>query len=185
MVDRFLVRILVRHLDRGAEGDLVATQLAGIDDLGAAGHVLEFGNSALDEGLFLARGVIFGVLRQIAMLARLGDRLNHGRPLVGLQMRQFRLDCVEPLWGEGNLFHCSVVCSIHRRTVSTEIRVRIAVKPDHHNPVSPPADTAGDPLFGCAVVSSAGDVGQEILQCANTEVALLQGPNGLCGGATA
>ena len=32
---------------------------------------------------------------------------------------------------------------------------------------------------------SAGNVGQEILQCADTEAALLQGPNGLRGSATA
>ena len=43
--------------------------------------VLEFGDAAFIEGLRFLGGVIFGVLRQVAMRARVGDLLNDARPL--------------------------------------------------------------------------------------------------------
>ena len=59
-----------------------------VDDLGAAELVLELHHPALDEALALARGVVLGVLGEIAMLPRLGDRLDHGRTLDLLQALQ-------------------------------------------------------------------------------------------------
>ena len=43
---------------------------------------LDLHDAALDEALLLARGVILGVLRQIAVAARLGDRLDDARPIL-------------------------------------------------------------------------------------------------------
>ena len=46
---------------------------------------LDLLDAALDEALLLARGVILGVFAQVAVRARLGDRLDDARPLLGLQ----------------------------------------------------------------------------------------------------
>ena len=51
---------------------------------------LDLVDAALDEALLLARGVVLGVLRQVAVAARLGDRLDDVRPVLGLQALQLR-----------------------------------------------------------------------------------------------
>jgi len=56
-----------------------------IDHLGAVDLALQIVDAPLDERLLLARGVILGVLRQIAVRARLGDRLDDGGPLHALE----------------------------------------------------------------------------------------------------
>ena len=43
--------------------------------------VLELVDAALAEALLLARRVVLGVLAQVAVGARLGDRLDDARPL--------------------------------------------------------------------------------------------------------
>ena len=49
---------------------------------------LDLLDAALDEALLLACGVVFGVLAQIAVRARLGDRLDDARALLGLEPLQ-------------------------------------------------------------------------------------------------
>ena len=53
--------------------------------------VLELHNAALDEALALARGMVLGVLGQVAMLAGGRDRLDHRGPLLGLEAAQLAL----------------------------------------------------------------------------------------------
>jgi hypothetical protein len=77
------------HVDGGAEYDLTgARQLGHVDDLGIGQLGLDVFDAPLDKALLLARGVILGVLLQIAMGARLGDGLDDPRALDFLQMLQ-------------------------------------------------------------------------------------------------
>ena len=73
LVGGFLLGLLVDQPDMGAELHVIAGQRGRVDHLGRGDDFLEFGDAALDEGLTFSRGVVFGVLRQIAMRARLGD----------------------------------------------------------------------------------------------------------------
>jgi hypothetical protein len=52
-------------------------------------------DAALDEALLFARGVVFGVLGQVAMLARLGDGADDGRTVHRLQLLQFGIQRVK------------------------------------------------------------------------------------------
>ena len=65
----------------GAELHLSPDRLDGIDHLGGGDDFLQLGDAAFDEGLAFARGVVFGVFRQIAVAAGLGDGANDRRPL--------------------------------------------------------------------------------------------------------
>ena len=87
----FFVGILVDQRHRRAELDGVAGQLRHVDHLGARELVLELGDAALVERLRFLGGVIFGVLRQVAVRARLGDLLNDARPFDLLALLQFVL----------------------------------------------------------------------------------------------
>ena len=73
-VGLLLLRLLVDDRDAGAELHLVAGQLGDVDHLDGGDDRLQLRDAALDEGLPLARGVVLGVLRQVAMGARLRDR---------------------------------------------------------------------------------------------------------------
>src|SRR5688500_12879531 len=68
--------VLVLELDGGAEDDLVAAQRLGIDDQSAAEAVLHLGDLRLDMALPFLGGMVFGVLRKVAMAARHLDRLD-------------------------------------------------------------------------------------------------------------
>ena len=85
----FLVGVLIGEQHRGAELDIFAGELLDIDNLGAADLVLDLADPPLDEGLFLFRGVIFGVLTEIAVLPRGGDRRDDRRPLDVFQLLEF------------------------------------------------------------------------------------------------
>ncbi len=77
--DLLLVGVLVDQRDGRAEGDRVARQLRDVDHVGARQLVLELGDAALVERLRFLGGVIFGVLRQVAVRARVGDLLDDAR----------------------------------------------------------------------------------------------------------
>ena len=57
----------------------VAGQLGYVDHVGARELVLKLGDAALVERLLLLGGMIFGILRQVAVRARVGDLLNDAR----------------------------------------------------------------------------------------------------------
>src|SRR6266478_1976569 len=75
VADLLAVLVLEQH-GRG-EGDAVPRGRR-IDDLGASDLPLELGDPALDERLLLARRVILGVLGDVAVRPRFGDRLGDG-----------------------------------------------------------------------------------------------------------
>jgi len=82
---------LFLQLDGRAEhAAAVGVEQLGIDHLRVAELRLELRDAALDEALLLARRVVFGVLREVAVRARLGNHLAHMRPLDGLQALQLR-----------------------------------------------------------------------------------------------
>src|SRR6478609_11788193 len=85
---RFLVGVFIDQRDRRAELDGVAGQLGDVDDVGARKLVLQLGDAAFVVGLLFLGGVIFCVLRQIAMGARLRDVLDDARTLHLLALLQ-------------------------------------------------------------------------------------------------
>ena len=61
--------------------------------------------TALIEALRLLGGMVFGVLRQVAMRARFRDRLDDARPLFLLAPAQLFLERCEPVGGHRDLVH--------------------------------------------------------------------------------
>ena len=86
-----LLGVLVDQRHRRAELDRRAGQLGDVDHLGALQHVLELDDAALVVRLRLLGRMIFGVFREVAVGARLGDRLDDARALDLLAMRELRL----------------------------------------------------------------------------------------------
>src|SRR5712691_8336318 len=84
--DLFLVGVLVDQRDGGAELDGFAGEFRHVDDLGARELVLELGDLALVDRLLLLGGVILGILREIAVRARIGDLLDDAGTLDLLAM---------------------------------------------------------------------------------------------------
>ena len=85
---------------------------------------LDLLDAALDEALLLARGVIFGVLRQIAVAARLGDRLDDARALLGLQPLELGAQRLGAAQRHGRALHApsASLCRSCRRLTSTSSR---------------------------------------------------------------
>ena len=88
MIGGFFIAFDVGHGHGGAEAHNLARELADVDDIGAADDIFQLENAPFDEALLLACRMVLGVFRQIAMLARFGDLLNHGRPVGELQLTE-------------------------------------------------------------------------------------------------
>ena len=102
---RLLFGVLVHQRDGGAEFHTGAGELRHVDHLGAADLVLKLHHAAFDEALAFLRGVIFGVLGEIAMRARFGDHLDDGGPLHGLEIIDLFFQGLVALGGHRNAFH--------------------------------------------------------------------------------
>src|SRR5690606_6388507 len=86
--------------------------LGRIDHLRVRQRGFELLDAALDETLLLAGGVVFGVLAQVAMRARLGDGVDHRRALDRLQFFKLRTQALRAAHSQGNPIHaCKVLCS--------------------------------------------------------------------------
>src|SRR5690606_22665840 len=68
-----------------------------VDHLRMRQLALELLDAALDEALLLARGVVLGVLFQVAVRTRLGDGIDDGRSLDALQLFQLRAQALRSL----------------------------------------------------------------------------------------
>ena len=79
--DLLLLGVLVDQRHRRAKLDGVAGQLRHVDHFGTRELVLKLGDGALVERLLLLGGMILGVLREIAVRARIGDLLDDPWPL--------------------------------------------------------------------------------------------------------
>ena len=98
--------VLVFELHGGAEHHLARIrEAAGVDDLRGAELALDLADAPFDEALLLARGVILGVLRKIAVAARLGDGLDDIRARFGLQLLQLGAQRLGATHGHGRAFH--------------------------------------------------------------------------------
>src|SRR5208283_468484 len=111
----FLLRLLVDQLDVGAELHVVARQHRRVDHLGRGDDLLQLRDAALDERLPLARGVVFGVLREVAVGARLGDLADDGRPLLRLQVPQLVFQALQAGAGHRKLLRARQVLKSSRR----------------------------------------------------------------------
>src|SRR5690349_12778131 len=100
-----LVGVLVDQRDGRAERNRVAGQFRHVDDVGARKLVLELGDAPFVQGLLLLGGVILGVLRQVAMRARIGDLLDDARPLDLLAMLELGFERGIAGRGHWNLVH--------------------------------------------------------------------------------
>src|SRR5580692_7512410 len=121
---RFLVGVLVDQGDGGAEGDGVARQLGNVDDLGARQLVLELGDAALVERLRFLGRVIFGILRKIAVRARIGNLLDDARALSLLAMLELGLECRIARRRHGNFIHCRTTSNTRRDKIQVAGRKR-------------------------------------------------------------
>ena len=96
LVDLLLFRILVDHRHGRAEHHGRARELGHVDHLGARELVLELGDAPLVMALRLLGGMVLGVFAEIAVGARLRDRLDDARALDLLAMLQLFLELGVP-----------------------------------------------------------------------------------------
>src|SRR5262245_49069816 len=112
-----LVGILVNQRDGGTKLDRVAGQLRYVDDFGAREPILELGDAALVKRLGLFGSVILGVLRQVAMRARIRDLLDDARPLDLLAVLELVLEHGVARRRHRNLVHQSFGPSASERAL--------------------------------------------------------------------
>ena len=123
LVAHLLARILVGEIDHRAEHDLRAgIEAADVDDLGIRKRRFELVDAALGETLLLARRVILGVFLQIAVRARLGDRLDDAGTLDALQTVQLRAQAFGALLGHRCSLHANSLWSSCRLWTSSQLR---------------------------------------------------------------
>src|SRR6516165_2352706 len=94
-------RILVDEMNGRAEFHRVAGKHRRINHFRGRGDFLQLGDAAFDEGLALARGMVLGIFREVAMGAGFGDSPDDGRAFICLQIPQFILECHETRGGHG------------------------------------------------------------------------------------
>src|SRR5437868_609824 len=102
---RLLLGVFVDQRDGGAEHDGVAGELRDVDDVGARELVFDLGDAAFIVRLLFLGGVIFRVLRKVAVRARLGDVLDDARTVLRLPLLQFDLQGGIAARSHRNLFH--------------------------------------------------------------------------------
>src|SRR5579883_2721629 len=107
--DFFLFGVLVDKRHCGPELHGIAGKLRNVDNFRALQLVLELEDPALVQGLSLFRGVIFRVLRQIAMAARFCDRLDDAGALDLLQPLKLLKKLGMPSGGDRKLLHSSTL----------------------------------------------------------------------------
>jgi hypothetical protein len=94
-------RILVLEIDGAAEDDPpVGVERGRIDDLRRGELALDLGDPALDEALLVLGSLVFRVLGDVTVRARLGDGLDRGMPLDGLESLQLGLQLFGAARGE-------------------------------------------------------------------------------------
>ena len=121
LVSDLFLGILVEQQDVGAEFDGVAGQRGRVDDFGGGGDFLQLGDPALDEGLALARGMVFRVLRKIAMGTGLGDGANDGGAVPGLSRSAALLQARS---GQGRSWEISATWSPRPKSLAGGVEVK-------------------------------------------------------------
>src|SRR5690606_3082009 len=72
---------------------------------------LQLLDPAFDEALLLARGVVLGVLLEVAVATRLGDGRDHFRTLDRLEVVKLLAQALGAFQGHGGSHDCSSLCS--------------------------------------------------------------------------
>ena len=88
-----LLRIDVAQADDGTDRDDARVDLSLVDQLGVREAFLELGDAMLEHHLLVLRVVVFGVLGDLAELARSRDALGDLTPLLGGQHLQLAFSC--------------------------------------------------------------------------------------------
>ena len=116
----------VHELDRRTKDDLaVVGHLRDVDDLRVRELGLDLLDTALGETLLLLGGVVFGVLLEVAMLARLGDRLDDARPVLCLETLQLGLELLGAARRKRHFVHLNPLDSCSRATgIAGDQRIR-------------------------------------------------------------
>ena len=92
---------LFLEVDGRAEDDAtLGVERRRVDDLRGRELALDLEDAALDEALLVLGRLVLGVLGQVALGARLGDRLDDGMTLDALQARELFLQLFEAASGE-------------------------------------------------------------------------------------
>src|SRR6185369_232263 len=98
--------VLVLEIDRRAEDDAAAgVEGRRVDDLRRRELALDLGDATFDEALLVLGGLVLGVLRDVAVRARLGDRLDRGVALDRLQAVELFAQLLGAASGERNGGH--------------------------------------------------------------------------------
>ena len=92
LVGLLLLRVLVDQRHPRAELDGVAGKLRDVDHLGTREHVLQLGDASLIVALCFFCRVVFRILRQVSMRARLRNGRDDARSLDLLAFLQFGLE---------------------------------------------------------------------------------------------
>src|SRR5262249_50035955 len=126
--DLLLVGVLVNERDRRAERDGVAREFRYVDDVGARELVLELRDAALVQRLGFLRGVIFRVLGEVAVTARLGDLLDNTRPFHRLAVAQFGLKLGITRSRHRDLFHRPSLFTRPARDPAESVKTAVALR---------------------------------------------------------
>jgi hypothetical protein len=94
------VALLVFELDRRTDPDLAGRKLRLFDQDRVVKAVAQRSDTHFQEALFVLRGVVFEVLRQVAVLTRRFDRLNDGCALRAFELGKLRGERVALTRGE-------------------------------------------------------------------------------------
>ena len=84
---------------------MASVQRGRVDDLRGGQLAFDLEDAALDEALLVLGGFVLGVLRQVALGTRLGNRLDHRVALLRLQLMQLFLEFFGTALGEGDGGH--------------------------------------------------------------------------------
>src|SRR2546428_4135607 len=98
--------IHVLELHRRAEHDPLAGEARDVDDLRPGEAVLQHLDPPFDVRLPFLRGVVLGVLAQVAVISRDGDLVHDARPLDRLQALDLALDGVGAGFGHRDVIAC-------------------------------------------------------------------------------
>jgi hypothetical protein len=95
-----LARLLVLHVDHGADADGLGVHVLLVDQRGAAKLVLELGDPLLEHRLLVLGVVVLGVLHDVAELPRRLDPVGDLTALVALEEVQLLPELLESLGGD-------------------------------------------------------------------------------------
>src|SRR6266699_372855 len=126
LVGHRLAALHLLEIDGGAEhAPPVRVDPRRVDDLCVGKLALDFFDPGFDKTLALFGGVVFGVLRKIAVSPRFGDRRNRVRPFHRFQAVQLPSQQLGPGRGQWNRAHGRIKKKPPRRPKSARLRHRL------------------------------------------------------------